>query len=111
MHKLQPSESSPGYALIICPTRELCIQINEYLIKFREHGLSYCTSVVLHGGSDTKMRQVIELIKKPSIVIGTPGRILDHLSNTKGFNLDQLAYLVLDEADKLLNLDFEKQIN
>jgi superfamily II DNA/RNA helicase len=59
MHKLEPSELLPGYALIMCPTRELCIQINEYLIRFREHGLSYCTSVVLHGGSDTKMRQVI----------------------------------------------------
>ena len=67
--------------------------------------------MVLHGGADTKMKQVIELTKKPAIIIGTPGRILDHLENTKGFNLNGLKYLVLDEADKLLNLDFEKQIN
>ena len=57
------------------------------------------------------MKQVIELSKKPAVVIGTPGRILYHLENTKGFNMKNLKYLVLDEADKLLNLDFEKQIN
>lgn len=73
--------------------------------------MNYCTSVVLHGGADTKMKQVLELTKKPAFVIGTPGRILDHLENTKGFDLNRIKYLVLDEADKLLNLDFEKQIN
>lgn len=56
------------------------------------------------------MKQVLELTKKPAVVIGTPGRILDHLENTKGFNLNSIKFLVLDEADKLLNLDFEKQI-
>lgn len=45
------------------------------------------------------------------MIIATPGAILNHLKNTKGFNLDNLKYLVLDEADKLLNMDFEKQIN
>lgn len=53
------------------------------------------------------MKQVIELSKKPSVIVGTPGRLLDHLTNTKGFNLNKLKYLVLDEADKLLNKDFE----
>lgn len=95
----------------MAPTRELCLQIQDYLVRFKEHGLDCCTSVVLHGGAETKMKQVIELTKKPSIVIGTPGRILDHLENTKGFDLNKIKYLVLDEADKLLNLDFEKQIN
>lgn len=60
----------------------------------------------MHGGAETKMKQVIELTKKPAVVIGTPGRILDHLENTKGFNLNNIQFLVLDEADKLLNLDF-----
>mgnify|MGYP002628874136 CR=1 FL=1 len=45
------------------------------------------------------------------LVIGTPGRLLYHLQNTKGFNLRMLKYLVFDEADKLLNMDFEKEIN
>ena len=44
-------------------------------------------------------------------VIGTPGKILYHLENTKGFHLKSLKFLVLDEADKLLNMDFEKEIN
>lgn len=57
------------------------------------------------------MKQILELTKKPAIIVGTPGRVLDHLQNTKGFNFHNMKYLVLDEADKLLNLDFEKQIN
>lgn len=52
------------------------------------------------------MKQVIELTKNPSVIIATPGAILNHLKSTKGFNLDNLKYLVLDEADKLLNMDF-----
>lgn len=70
------------------------------------------------------MTQTIALSKKPHIgfyyfyllylfclVVGTPGRILYHLENTKGFHLNKLQFLVLDEADKLLNMDFEKEIN
>lgn len=52
------------------------------------------------------MDQVIELSKQPSVIVSTPGRLLDHLTNTKGFNLNNLKYLILDEADKLLNKDF-----
>lgn len=44
-------------------------------------------------------------------MIGTPGRLLYHLENTKGFDLKNIKYLVFDEADKLLNMDFEKEIN
>lgn len=57
------------------------------------------------------MKQVLEIAKKPNIIVATPGRILDHLQNTKGFHLNNLKYLVLDEADKLLNKDFEEQFN
>ena len=57
------------------------------------------------------MKQVIELSRKPSVIVSTPGRLLDHLSNTKGFELNNIKYLVLDEADKLLNKDFELQFN
>ena len=57
------------------------------------------------------MAQAISLAKKPHIVIATPGRLSDHLANTKGFTLKHLEYLVFDEADKLLNMDFEVQIN
>ena len=50
-------------------------------------------------------------MKINKIVIGTPGKILYHLENTKGFHLKALKFLVLDEADKLLNMDFEREIN
>lgn len=50
--------------------------------------------------------QSIALAKKPHIVVATPGRLLDHLENTKGFSLRSLKYLVMDEADRLLDLDF-----
>lgn len=50
--------------------------------------------------------QAIALGKKPHIVVATPGRLLDHLENTKGFSLRSLKYLVMDEADRLLDLDF-----
>ena len=55
--------------------------------------------------------QAIALSKKPHVIVGTPGRMADHLANTKGFNLKRLKYLIFDEADRLLSMDFEKQIN
>ena len=65
---------------------------------------------VLVGGLDM-VSQAISLSKNPHIIVGTPGRVVDHLSNTKGFSLKNLKFLVFDEADRLLDLDFEKQIH
>jgi ATP-dependent RNA helicase DDX47/RRP3 len=65
---------------------------------------------VLVGGLDM-VSQAISLSKKPHVIVGTPGRLADHLANTKGFSLKRLRYLVFDEADRLLSMDFEKQIN
>jgi ATP-dependent RNA helicase DDX47/RRP3 len=62
-----------------------------------------CVCIV--GGMDM-MSQSIALSKKPHVIVCTPGRLVDHLENTKGFNLKNLKYLVLDEADRLLDLDF-----
>ena len=98
----------PVFALILSPTRELAIQISEQCEALGSMiGLK---TAVLVGGLDL-MQQAIALSKKPHIVIGTPGRVADHLQNTKGFNLNSIQFLVLDEADKLLNMDFEKEIN
>lgn len=55
--------------------------------------------------------QALQLAKKPHILIGTPGRLLDHLENTKGFNLKAIKYLVMDEADRILNMDFEVEMD
>lgn len=60
---------------------------------------------MLVGGLDM-VDQALALSKKPHVVIGTPGRMVDHLANTKGFHLRNARFLVLDEADRLLDLDF-----
>ena len=57
------------------------------------------------------MSQAIALAKMPHVIVGTPGRIVDHLTNTKGFSLRALRFLVLDEADRLLNMDFENELD
>lgn len=101
-------KQTPFFALIMSPTRELCVQISEQLDKLGA-GIGLKTSVLV-GGLDM-ITQAISLAKKPHIIVGTPGRVVDHLANTKGFTLKGLKYLVFDEADRLLNLDFEKQIN
>lgn len=62
-------------------------------------------TAVIVGGMDM-MSQSIALSKRPHIIVATPGRLMDHLENTKGFSLKALKYLVLDEADRLLDLDF-----
>ena len=55
--------------------------------------------------------QAIILAKKPHVIVATPGRLVDHLENTKGFNMKQLKFLVMDEADRILNQDFEVELN
>jgi len=96
------------FSLVLSPTRELAIQIAE---QFEALGSGIgVKSAVLVGGIDM-MAQAISLAKRPHIVVGTPGRVVDHLTNTKGFSLKALQHLVLDEADRLLNMDFEQEID
>ncbi|KAJ6406282.1 hypothetical protein OIU84_009915, partial [Salix udensis] len=78
------------YACILSPTRELAIQIAE---QFEALGSDIgLRCAVLVGGVDMGL-QTIALAKRPHIVVATPGRLLDHLSNTKGFSLRTLKYL------------------
>lgn len=67
-------------------------------------------AVTIVGGIDM-MTQAVQLAKRPHCIVGSPGRVVDHLQNTKGFSLRALRCLVLDEADKLLAMDFEKEID
>lgn len=91
------------FGLVLAPTRELAYQISQ---QFDALGslISVRTAVIV-GGMDM-VPQAIQLGKKPHIIVATPGRLLDHLENTKGFSLRGLKYLVMDEADRLLDLDF-----
>lgn len=101
IHKID-QKSNNVQALIIAPTRELAIQVSEELYK-----LSYDKHVrvlAVYGGSDIS-RQIRSLKKNPQIVVGTPGRILDHI-NRRTLKLDHVETLVLDEADEMLNMGF-----
>jgi len=62
-------------------------------------------------GGMNKAEQIRRLAQKPHIIIGTPGRIVDHLVNTKGFRLHNVKHIVFDEADKLLSTEFEIDMN
>ncbi|CAG4945207.1 unnamed protein product [Colias eurytheme] len=92
---------------IISPTRELALQTYEILKKLLVNiNLSHALIV----GGVKKNKELLSLQQGVNIVVGTPGRILDHLENTKEFNCKNLKCLILDEADKLLEAGFEKHI-
>lgn len=93
----------PLFGLILAPTRELAYQIAQQVEALGSIINVKCATLV--GGMDM-VAQAIALSKRPHIVVATPGRLLDHLENTKGFSLKHLKYLVMDEADRLLDLDF-----
>jgi superfamily II DNA/RNA helicase len=94
-------------ALIVCPTRELATQVMETVLKLniREIGIG---NALLIGG-ESMQKQLKKLSKKARIIVGTPGRINDHLKR-KSLNLSQVSYLVLDETDRMLDMGFTPQI-
>ncbi|KAG0340731.1 ATP-dependent RNA helicase dbp4 [Podila horticola] len=94
-------------ALVISPTRELAVQIFEVLRKIgREHSFS---AGLIIGGKDWKIER--ELITKMNILVCTPGRLLQHMDQSAGFDCDNLQLLVLDEADRILDMGFKKTVN
>lgn len=80
------------FALILTPTRELAFQISEQFEALGSTVGVKCAVIV--GGMDM-MSQALTLAKKPHVLIATPGRLVDHLENTKGFNLRALKFLVI----------------
>lgn len=90
--------------LVVCPTRELSLQVKEEVDKLKKH-MARLNVVPIYGGSDIQ-RQISGLKKKPQIVIGTPGRLLDHI-NRKTLKLHTIKAVVLDEADEMLNMGFK----
>ncbi|CAB4062842.1 DDX47 [Lepeophtheirus salmonis] len=103
-----PRNPSDFFALVLTPTRELAYQISEQFEKLGKSIGVKC--VVLVGGMDM-VSQALVLGKKPHIIIATPGRLIDHMENTKGFDLRSLKYLIMDEADRILNMDFEIEVD
>lgn len=103
--KIDPTEDRV-VALIMTPTRELAIQVAEEIGKLsRFKGIR---SLPIYGGQDIG-RQIRALKKRPQIIIGTPGRLLDHI-NRKTIRLDDVQTVVLDEADEMLDMGFMEDI-
>jgi len=94
-------------AVIITPTRELSVQIKTELSNISKY-IDNARIVNVYGG-EIITRQFSELRKKPQIIIGTPGRIIDHLRR-KTMNFSNVKYLVLDEADEMLKMGFVDEI-
>ena len=95
-------------SLIVCPTRELATQVMATVLKLnvREIGIG---NALLIGG-ESMQKQLRKLSKKARIIVGTPGRINDHLKR-RTLNLRNTSFLVLDEADRMLDMGFTPQIN
>lgn len=93
-------------AIILAPTRELAIQVTEELSSFAE---GQKTRIIAVYGGQPIERQIARLKRGVDIVVGTPGRVLDHL-NRKTLDISKVSYVVLDEADEMLNMGFIEDI-
>lgn len=95
-------------AVVIVPTRELAIQSYELLVKLLKP-YQWIVSGYMSGGEKRKTEKA-RLRKGINILVGTPGRLCDHLLHTESFKLDNVKWLVLDEADRLFELGYEKDV-
>lgn len=100
-------ENKHPQALVVCPTRELCLQIVNELELFKKY-LKGVSVVAVYGGASIGM-QIRDLKRGVQIVVATPGRLID-LIERKAINLEQIEYVVLDEADEMLNMGFQEDI-
>ncbi|RPH29830.1 DEAD/DEAH family ATP-dependent RNA helicase [Buttiauxella warmboldiae] len=106
LHNLSPELKAPQI-LVLAPTRELAVQVAEAMTDFSKH-MHGVNVVALYGGQryDVQLRA---LRQGPQIVVGTPGRLLDHLKRGT-LNLSSLKGLVLDEADEMLRMGFIEDV-
>ncbi len=94
-------------ALIICPTRELAVQVGDVLNGLIENTMNIKSAVLI--GGESMHKQLRQLQKRPRLIIGTPGRLNDHLKR-KSLKLHQSYFLVLDETDRMLDMGFIPQV-
>jgi len=94
-------------ALIICPTRELAVQVGDVLNGLIENSMNIKSAVLI--GGESMHKQLKQLHRRPRLIIGTPGRLNDHLKR-KSLKLHQSYFLVLDETDRMLDMGFTPQI-
>jgi len=94
-------------AIILCPTRELALQVAKELTSIGKY-LPHLSVVPVYGGQDIS-RQITQLRKNPLIVVGTPGRVMDHMRR-KSIDLSHISTIILDEADRMLDMGFRDDI-
>jgi len=95
-------------ALVLAPTRELCLQIAKELDQFGKH-VRALNILAVYGGTDI-YQQIKTLRRGVQIVVATPGRLRD-LIKRKAINIAEIEYVVLDEADEMLNMGFKEEID
>ena len=100
------NDKSSG-ALIICPTRELAVQVGEVLSGLIEAKMNIKSATLI--GGESMQKQLKQLRRRPRLIIGTPGRLNDHLQR-KSLKLNETYFLVLDETDRMLDMGFTPQI-
>lgn len=103
--KLEPGNGNVQ-ALILCPTRELAVQVSDELMSLK--GKKRFSVCAIYGGQSID-QQLRRLRKGVDIVVGTPGRVIDHIQRGS-LKLDQLSNFILDEADEMLNMGFVDDI-
>ncbi|WP_205529846.1 DEAD/DEAH box helicase [Pedobacter chitinilyticus] len=101
-------KSNKPQALILCPTRELCLQIANDIRNFSKNTPG-ASVVAVYGGANI-MQQLREIRNGVQIVVATPGRMLDIIGR-KAIDFSNVKYVVLDEADEMLNMGFQEDIN
>lgn len=103
-----PSSSSGARALVLSPTRELALQTHKLVRELTARD-SDLRAAALVGG-DALEAQFAELAARPDILVATPGRLLHHLEEVRGFSLSNVEYCVFDEADRLFEMGFAEQV-
>ena len=98
------------YCIIFSPTRELCTQIDIELQRLTSKMFAYMICSTIMGGENPK-KEKARLRKGITILVCTPGRFLYHLQNTENIGLSRLQYLIIDEADRMLDMGFEREMD
>src|SRR5690606_1748515 len=95
-------------ALVVAPTRELGQQISQQISNYSKY-LPKLRTVAVYGGASIT-EQIRQIKQNPQIIIATPGRLID-LINRKAISLSSIRFVVLDEADEMLNMGFKEDID
>jgi ATP-dependent RNA helicase DeaD len=106
INNINPKKSIPQ-GLVLCPTRELCLQITKDLETFSKYLDLNIVSV--YGGTDIR-RQMSDIKRGAAIIVATPGRLMD-LINRRAIALDDVKIVILDEADEMLNMGFKEDLD